>query len=151
LQIGKGAGQTGQGRWAGGRNEDLALSARVSGRCTNCLRFALVKGGFPPVKRGDVYAHEVGEMSARVSWQRLAVLRSQLTERDWEVMAMLKRVKLANGRQIGRAIRGATPPPGNGRHGGNWPGWWSGAWSSGWNADKAGWDAGATHGRMALV
>jgi hypothetical protein len=112
LQIGKGAGQTGQGRWAGGRNEDLALSARVSGRCTNCLRFALVKGGFPPVKRGDVYAHEVGEMSARVSWQRLAVLRSQLTERDWEVMAMLKRVKLANGRQIGRAIRGDNSPAG---------------------------------------
>ena len=36
-------------------------------------------------------------MSGRVSWQRLALIRGQLTERDWAVMAMLTCVKLANG------------------------------------------------------
>jgi hypothetical protein len=35
-------------------------------------------------------------MNGRVSWQRLAVLRGQLTERDWEIAMMLKRIKLAN-------------------------------------------------------
>jgi hypothetical protein len=39
----------------------------------------------------------------RVSWQRLAVLRGQLSERDWAVMAMLATIKLANGTQLRRA------------------------------------------------
>jgi len=42
-------------------------------------------------------------MSARVSGQRLAVLRGQLTDRDWAVVAMLVAVKLANGTQLRRA------------------------------------------------
>ena len=87
-------------------------------------------------------------MSARVSWQRLAVMRGQLTERDWAVMAMLACVKLANGNQLRRATIGDNSPAGNGRPGGNWPGWSSGGWSSGWSAAKAGWDAAATPGRM---
>lgn len=90
----------------------MDLSGRVSGRCTNCLRFALVRSGFEPVKRGDVYAHEVGGMSGRVSWQRLAVLRGHLTQRDWEVMAMLTCVKLANGNQLRRATTGDNSPAG---------------------------------------
>src|SRR5512133_2225997 len=42
-------------------------------------------------------------MTGRVSSQRLAVLRGQLTELDWSVMAMLAAVKLANGTQLRRA------------------------------------------------
>jgi len=42
-------------------------------------------------------------MSTRVSGQRLAVLRAQLTDRDWAVVAMLAAVKLANGTQLRRA------------------------------------------------
>jgi hypothetical protein len=49
-------------------------------------------------------------MSERVSRQRLAVLRSQLTERDWAVVAMLVAVKLANGNQLRRATLGDDSP-----------------------------------------
>jgi hypothetical protein len=49
-------------------------------------------------------------MSERVSGQRLALLRSELTERDWSVMAMLVAVKLANGTQLRRATMGDDSP-----------------------------------------
>jgi Replication-relaxation len=88
------------------------LSDRASGRCTNCFRFGLVRSGFGPVKRGDVYVHEVGEVMARVSWQRLAVLRGHLTDRDWPVIQMLKCVKLADGNQLRRATSGDNSPAG---------------------------------------
>lgn len=42
-------------------------------------------------------------MSGRVSAQRLAVIRGQLTARDWAVVGMLAAVKLANGNQLRRA------------------------------------------------
>jgi hypothetical protein len=51
-------------------------------------------------------------MSGRVSWQRLALIRGQLAERDWAVMAMLTCVKLANGNQIRRATSGDNSPAG---------------------------------------
>jgi hypothetical protein len=51
-------------------------------------------------------------MSERVSRQRLAVVRSELTERDWAVMAMLAAVKLANGNQLRRATLGDDSPGG---------------------------------------
>jgi Replication-relaxation len=49
-------------------------------------------------------------MQARVSAQRLAVLRGQLTTRDWELLAMLTCVKLANGNQLRRATSGDNSP-----------------------------------------
>ena len=58
------------------------------GRCTNLRRFALVRRSSEPVNGADVSAHEMGEMSGRVSWQRLALIRGQLTERDWTAMAV---------------------------------------------------------------
>jgi Replication-relaxation len=51
-------------------------------------------------------------MSERVSRQRLAVVRSELTERDFGVMAMLAAVKLANGNQLRRATLGDDSPAG---------------------------------------
>jgi hypothetical protein len=51
-------------------------------------------------------------MSGRVSWQRLALIRGQLTERDWTVMATLTCVKLANGNQLRRATSGDNSPAG---------------------------------------
>lgn len=45
-----------------------------------------------------------------MSWQRLAVLRGQLTERNWAMMAMLAAVKLANGNQLRRATLGDDSP-----------------------------------------
>ena len=58
----------------------MGLSARVSARCTNLMRFAVVRRSSEPVNGADVYVHEVGEMSGRVSWQRLALIRGQLTD-----------------------------------------------------------------------
>jgi Replication-relaxation len=72
--------------------------------------FRLVRGEFSQHKRSDVYAHEVGDMNSRVSGQRLAVLRGELTERDWAVMGMLAAVKLANGTQLRRATIGDSSP-----------------------------------------
>jgi Replication-relaxation len=72
--------------------------------------FCLVKCRFQLHKSGDVYGHKVGEMSGRVSGQRLALLRGDLTERDWSVMAMLVAVKLANGTQLRRATMGDDSP-----------------------------------------
>jgi Replication-relaxation len=51
-------------------------------------------------------------MSGRVSWQRLAQIRTQLTERDWAVMAVLAAVKLANGTQLRQATSGDNSPAG---------------------------------------
>jgi Replication-relaxation len=42
-------------------------------------------------------------MTTRVSAQRLAELRGQLTEADWQLVGMLAAVKLANGTQLRRA------------------------------------------------
>src|SRR4029453_105682 len=53
-----------------------------------------------------------GEMSGRVSWQRLALIRGQLTDRDWAVLTMLTCVKLANGNQLRRAASGDNSPAG---------------------------------------
>ena len=49
-------------------------------------------------------------MSERVSRQRLAVVRGQMSERDWAMMAMLTCVKLANGTQLRRATVGDDSP-----------------------------------------
>jgi Replication-relaxation len=70
----------------------------------------LVRGQIAPLKRADIYAHEVGAMSERLSRQRLAVLRSELSERDWAVMGMLAAVKLANGTQLRRGTLGDDSP-----------------------------------------
>jgi hypothetical protein len=51
-------------------------------------------------------------MSARVSWQRLALIRGKLTERDFAAMTMLTCVKLANGNQLRRATSGDSSPAG---------------------------------------
>jgi hypothetical protein len=51
-------------------------------------------------------------MSARVSWQRLALIRGQLTERDFAAITMLTCVKLASGIQIRRATSGDNSPAG---------------------------------------
>jgi hypothetical protein len=72
----------------------------------------LVSAALVGRKRADVYAHEVGAMSERVSRQRLMVLRSQLTERDWAMVTMLTAVKLANGNQLRRATLGDESPAG---------------------------------------
>jgi hypothetical protein len=49
-------------------------------------------------------------MKNRVSEQRLAVLRGELTERDWAVVEMLAVVKLANGTQLRRATMSDGSP-----------------------------------------
>jgi hypothetical protein len=49
-------------------------------------------------------------MNSRVSGQRLAVLRGELTERDWAVMGTLAAVKLANGTQLRRATMSDSSP-----------------------------------------
>jgi hypothetical protein len=51
-------------------------------------------------------------MNGRVSWQRVAVLRGQLTEGDWAVTGMLDAVKMANGNQLRRATTGDNSPAG---------------------------------------
>jgi hypothetical protein len=51
-------------------------------------------------------------MSERVTWQRLALIRGQLTERDWAVMAVLAAVKLASGTQLRRTTSGDNSPAG---------------------------------------
>src|SRR5215203_2191054 len=88
----------------------MGLSARVSDRCRGFGPFRLVGAWFAGIKRGDVYACEVGVMTGRVSAQRLAVLRSQLTKRDWELIGMLAAVKLANGTQLSQATSSDNSP-----------------------------------------
>lgn len=41
----KRAGQTSRGRWAGGRNDSMDLSVRVSGRCTDYMPFTWSEAG----------------------------------------------------------------------------------------------------------
>jgi len=44
-------------------------------------------------------------MSGRITGQRLQLIRAELTEQDWAVVAMLAAVKIANGNQLRRATR----------------------------------------------
>jgi Replication-relaxation len=88
----------------------MGLSARVSDRCSGFGPFRLVGDRFSRIKAGDVYACEVGVMTGRVSAQRLAVLRSQLTKRDWELVGTLAAVRLANGTQLSQATSSDDSP-----------------------------------------